>query len=529
MARYKEMAALTCSHSFLFHLVFATLFAYVAAQGDKYLLETNGAIQTWGHPVIKRNQTGLATTATHPRSWVDYDVALPVGRLVRFLAYINRIDESTTASPQVSPTTNLSLQIWYALSRTTYRLLYEKWVEANNTEGIIRVDVDEDVYLPSYCRMGWTSEAAIVPISFDFVDGYHLYDRAINNPATDFPETSQVYSDFFYSPYPAVFSVAVEIDPRLIGATGATGPSGGFGGNGSYGGNASNGLMGATGASGLPGPPGPPGAPGYGSGGQIGSDIDYTRCSNVTSLPPGSSNCSQVTCNNLDGSKSCMCVSGYALASDLKTCNDMNECLVNNGGCTYICTNTIGSFFCSCPVGLVLSNNSKDCVDVNECSYLKNDCYQYCLNTFGSYYCIGLQAAKQPLQGQDNQNLQDSSITLNSSATTTGVLIWIAILTLAILLLAIVSVIRWRKSSRKDDRHSSAPPSAGTFDGQSVDADDVSHASLAGFSNWKLSVSDRKTSLGTNKRPSSRLGIPSIFSLHPDGEVIVDAEQNSKL
>ena len=30
---------------------------------------------------------------------------------------------------------------------------------------------------------------------------------------------------------------------------------------------------------------------------------------------------------------------------------DINECLVNKGGCQHICTNTDGSFECSCNTG----------------------------------------------------------------------------------------------------------------------------------------------------------------------------------
>ena len=83
---------------------------------------------------MKRNETGLATTATRPRTWVDYDVSLPVGRLIRFYAYINRIDAPTFGAVQ-----QLRFQIWYALNRTQYRLLYEKRTNVSNTEGVIQV------------------------------------------------------------------------------------------------------------------------------------------------------------------------------------------------------------------------------------------------------------------------------------------------------------------------------------------------------------------------------------------------------
>ena len=40
---------------------------------------------------------------------------------------------------------------------------------------------------------------------------------------------------------------------------------------------------------------------------------------------------------------------------------DVNECLVNNGGCQQICTNTDGSFMCSCNTGYVLAGNGLGC------------------------------------------------------------------------------------------------------------------------------------------------------------------------
>ena len=40
---------------------------------------------------------------------------------------------------------------------------------------------------------------------------------------------------------------------------------------------------------------------------------------------------------------------------------DINECLMNNGGCSQNCTNTNGSFMCSCLTGYSLSIDNATC------------------------------------------------------------------------------------------------------------------------------------------------------------------------
>ena len=40
---------------------------------------------------------------------------------------------------------------------------------------------------------------------------------------------------------------------------------------------------------------------------------------------------------------------------------DINECLVNKGGCSQTCTNTIGSFVCSCQNGFDLNSDNLTC------------------------------------------------------------------------------------------------------------------------------------------------------------------------
>ncbi len=48
----------------------------------------------------------------------------------------------------------------------------------------------------------------------------------------------------------------------------------------------------------------------------------------------------------IPGSFECLCGEGFMLDEFTKTCIDINECLVDNGGCHHTCINTIGSRTC---------------------------------------------------------------------------------------------------------------------------------------------------------------------------------------
>ncbi|EZA47230.1 Fibrillin-2 [Ooceraea biroi] len=99
----------------------------------------------------------------------------------------------------------------------------------------------------------------------------------------------------------------------------------------------------------------------------------------------------QDTCRNLEGSFECSCadVPGYKLATDNHTCEDIDECMLDNANCSHQCYNVPGSAFCFCPSGFYLTDDWKTCLDINECE-TSNNCPNntVCQNTEGSYKCV---------------------------------------------------------------------------------------------------------------------------------------------
>lgn len=65
---------------------------------------------------------------------------------------------------------------------------------------------------------------------------------------------------------------------------------------------------------------------------------------------------------------------------------DQDSCIHSNGGCTHQCMQGPFGATCICPSGYQLANDSKTCEDVNECDTL-GFCSQQCVNMRGSFRC----------------------------------------------------------------------------------------------------------------------------------------------
>ncbi|XP_067842738.1 vitamin K-dependent protein S [Heptranchias perlo] len=130
------------------------------------------------------------------------------------------------------------------------------------------------------------------------------------------------------------------------------------------------------------------------------NDID--ECKNGT---VESGVCSH-SCYNVPGSYRCFCQDGFYMHSDMRTCIDRNECLLQPNICgKAVCTNLVGTYECKCDQGYSFNFTMKDCDDIDECA--ENTCTHSCVNYPGSYvcFCDGKKGQKISADGRSCQEI----------------------------------------------------------------------------------------------------------------------------
>lgn len=125
----------------------------------------------------------------------------------------------------------------------------------------------------------------------------------------------------------------------------------------------------------------------------------YMQCNNLTDCTDGSDEedcefsqkptCDELSCDDgmcipyssvCDGNADCP----HGEDEPEETCN-VNECEIDNGGCSQICIDTPTSYYCKCEMGYLLIDNYT-CDDLDECKNEKT-CSQICINEKGTVKC----------------------------------------------------------------------------------------------------------------------------------------------
>uniref|UniRef100_A0A3Q3IYR6 VWFA domain-containing protein n=1 Tax=Monopterus albus TaxID=43700 RepID=A0A3Q3IYR6_MONAL len=92
-------------------------------------------------------------------------------------------------------------------------------------------------------------------------------------------------------------------------------------------------------------------------------------------------------CESSPGSYHCLCLPGYTLNDNGKTCAVIDYCSFGNHTCDHECVSVLGGFLCRCDEGYRLLGDGTTCRAIDLCAEGKHDCEQICISAPGVFTC----------------------------------------------------------------------------------------------------------------------------------------------
>ncbi|CAL8381391.1 unnamed protein product [Boreogadus saida] len=115
-------------------------------------------------------------------------------------------------------------------------------------------------------------------------------------------------------------------------------------------------------------------------------NTDGKTCSAIDLCAQGKHDCEQV-CISSPGSFTCDCNKGYTLNADKKTCSMIDYCSFGNHSCDHQCVSILNGYHCKCNLGYHLLDDGKKCQPIDLCAQGKHECEQVCVSAPGVYTC----------------------------------------------------------------------------------------------------------------------------------------------
>ncbi|XP_068598090.1 matrilin-4 [Brachionichthys hirsutus] len=113
---------------------------------------------------------------------------------------------------------------------------------------------------------------------------------------------------------------------------------------------------------------------------------DGKTCAAIDLCSEGKHDCEQ-TCAASPGSFRCDCNKGFELNDDKKSCSMIDYCSFGNHSCDHVCVSVLNGYHCRCNEGYQLMGDGKTCQAIDLCAEGKHDCEQICIGAPGVFSC----------------------------------------------------------------------------------------------------------------------------------------------